>query len=825
MSRLFGTREIALGSKMQGVLMKRGAESVEVLQEKPPWENDIDVKDPQLLGSVRKSSSTPFWVWIALVLSVLVFVAGLVCIILAVSSGSSSCSRSSSSGNPKTDVCSFSEEAKRGKLPEFLKKVQTDYYALNPNKVSFQPDIQYRTEHVKNRYFPYNPDPTQLKRKTDRALELFREIKSVQFDENKMKPREVKSLAQVKHFLQHTFGVPYAENYYAGDWLLGPDLFCWQPICSLSYEINAYAHYVKPKTYDDVQKLTDVIRKHKRPIDRYRENVELGVKSGMVRTVIDCQAGVDALKESYRQLSLAGNSEGILREWFAKGYLNPLYLLHLDDGVDVEWRKQHHGKSVNMSIQEALKEGVGQPLLDLINYLDIEHKSHCLPNDLASGLSNLPVDYVYINGTPDKNQPTNKTLPTGETLNGTESYKMILSYFTTTDISPEEILAEGERQLKFFYDEVIDIAKRYTSKTNESEAIQAFRKILNSTTMWHNNGSFPKNESDSNAFKKCVSPETAAKYCPVRWEAVNRWAHFCEQVMGMLYPKITNIFYFTGPKITAPNCPIQMLPHYNPSNGAQFFQPSDAACSQPAYFGLPFFLKDFGPIFQEWSVTGHESRPGHHTQVQGHVEHFADKCGGVPAWLDESTYYTAFTEGWGLYSENPVLSDDTDTYKDNLLQKYGMAKWQTWRAVRLIVDTGLHSRGLSRTQALKMFEQYAWDTSDFAIKEVTRYQSDPGQATAYMLGRLALIQLRNKTEAALGKKFSLQDFHYQVLSQGSAPLSFLQSHIDRYIKCATGVLDKDECTYILQPMKTVKTAKAKTPVREMPPTPARRHYI
>lgn len=58
------------------------------------------------------------------------------------------------------------------------------------------------------------------------------------------------------------------------------------------------------------------------------------------------------------------------------------------------------------------------------------------------------------------------------------------------------------------------------------------------------------------------------------------------------------------------------------------------------------------------------------------MEHFADECGGVPAWLDKHTYYTAFTEGWGLYSENPILSDDTDTYKDNLLQKYGMAKWQ-----------------------------------------------------------------------------------------------------------------------------------------------------
>lgn len=556
-----------------------------------------------------------------------------------------------------------------------------------------------------------------------------------------------------------------------------------------------------------------------------RQNVELGVKSGMVRTVVDCQAGVDALKESFKQISLAGKSEGIIKEWFASGYLNHLYLSKLAAGVNDQWSENHQGKNVTVSIREALEEGVAQPLLDLINYLDVEHKIHCLPNDLASGLSNLPVDFVYINGTPDKSQPTNKTLPSGERLNGTESYKLILSYFTTTDILPDEILAEGETQLKFFYKEVIDIAKKYTNKTVESEAIQAFRQVLNSSDMWHNKGPFPENESDANAFKKCISPDAAAKYCPVRWEAVNRWARYCQQVMGMLYPKITNIFYFTGSKITAPNCPIEMLPHFNPSNGAQFFRQSDAACSKPTYFGLPFFLKDFGPVFQEWSVTGHESRPGHHTQVQGHVEHFADKCGGVPGWLDKNTYYTAFTEGWGLYSENPVLSDDTDTYKDNLLQKYGMAKWQTWRAVRLIVDTGLHSRGLNRTQALKMFETFAWDTSDFAVKEVTRYQSDPGQATAYMLGRLELMKLREKAETALGEKFSLQEFHYQVLSQGSAPLSFLQSHIDRYIKCVTKVLSKEECSYVLQVVKTTKDAKAKTSEKQMPPKPERLHYI
>lgn len=124
-----------------------------------------------------------------------------------------------------------------------------------------------------------------------------------------------------------------------------------------------------------------------------------------------------------------------------------------------------------------------------------------------------------------------------------------------------------------------------------------------------------------------------------------------------------------------------------------------------------------------------------------------------------------------------------------------------------------------------MFEKYAWDTSDFAVKEVTRYQSDPGQATAYMLGRLALIHLRNKTEKALGKKFSLQDFHYQVLSQGSAPLSFLQTHIDRYIKCVKKELGEEDCSYVLKPVKLDKTAKAKASAKQMPPMPERRHYV
>lgn len=92
---------------------------------------------------------------------------------------------------------------------------------------------------------------------------------------------------------------------------------------------------------------------------------------------------------------------------------------------------------------------------------------------------------------------------------------------------------------------------------------------------------------------------------------------YFEKVMSIIYPKLSTLFYFNGDQNTVPNCPIEMEPHYNPSNGAQYFAKSDGACSSTTRYGMPFFLEKYGPKFQEWSLTGHEGRPGHHTQYQG----------------------------------------------------------------------------------------------------------------------------------------------------------------------------------------------------------------
>ena len=123
---------------------------------------------------------------------------------------------------------------------------------------------------------------------------------------------------------------------------------------------------------------------------------------------------------------------------------------------------------------------------------------------------------------------------------------------------------------------------------------------------------------------------------------------------------------------------------------------------------------------------------------------------------------------------------------------------QVWRALRLIVDSGLHYQGFSRQKALKFFADYAWDKSGEALREVTRYQSAPGQATAYMIGQQHIKKLREYAKNNLKDKFNLRDFHYHLLSQGSSPLSYLEESIETYVKCVKNE-DAAGCYEILNP--------------------------
>ncbi|XP_029193183.2 uncharacterized protein LOC114959365 [Acropora millepora] len=722
------------------------------------------------------------------------------------------CSRPTSA--PTETRCAFSDEAQRTGLLEFLSRVKNTYYKLHPYDVYYDPDVT--TSRMKEEYVAYDPTPSVIKKRTDAALDLLKEISNKSIDTDKLKPRERKSLAQVKHYLKHIFGQPYDVNYYTGDWMLGPNLFRWQEICFHGYGIyNGIGLHHQPHNLSDVNLIETKLKTHKEGILQYIENVKMGVKSGMVRSVEGCKAGLNTISRAYLSISLRKET-GVLQEWYVAPLLNADFYANITVEMDNQWKSTHAGKDVKETIKEWLVKYIGEPINEMLRYLKLEHSRHCVPSNVSSGLATLPLKYIWFDGQSNMSFPTTQTLPTGERLNGPWAYSQILSYFTTNQMTPLEVHELGKKQLDILYPKILEVVREVTGETNNVRAVEKFREKLNSSENYFNSEPFPKDESDEEAHKKCSDIEGAKKYCPKRWAAMELWFSESRKVMSFLETKTTPFFYFSGGKATTPSCPVDMLPNLDPLIGAQSYTPSDANCSSSAKYYLPFFLENLGPRFSEWTVTAHEARPGHHTQVQGNIEHFRDSCGDVIEWLDlNATIYRAFTEGWAVYAENPLIAQYSDTYTNEPMQKFGMLKWQVWRALRLIVDTGLHYVGMSREQALKYFSDYAWDDTDLAKKEVTRYQSNPGQATTYMIGQLEIEKARKYASEQLGDEFSLRDFHYQVVKEGSSPLAYLTEHVEKYVACVKDTT-KEGCDVILQPPKKTESTAARTKTARWP---------
>jgi uncharacterized protein (DUF885 family) len=168
----------------------------------------------------------------------------------------------------------------------------------------------------------------------------------------------------------------------------------------------------------------------------------------------------------------------------------------------------------------------------------------------------------------------------------------------------------------------------------------------------------------------------------------------------------------------------------------------------------------------------HEGAPGHHFQIS-----LAQENDALPSFMRFGGN-TAYSEGWGLYAE--TLGYDMGVFKDPY-QRFGTLSDEMMRAMRLVVDTGIHSKGWTREQAIK----YMMDHSDMreteTVAEVERYIAIPSQALAYKTGAMTIQRLRRKAEAELGNKFDVREFHAQVLMTGSLPLAILEQKIDRWI--------------------------------------------
>ena len=208
------------------------------------------------------------------------------------------------------------------------------------------------------------------------------------------------------------------------------------------------------------------------------------------------------------------------------------------------------------------------------------------------------------------------------------------------------------------------------------------------------------------------------------------------------------------------------------SAGKAFYQSPAIDGSRPGIYYANLYDMSAMPTYQMEALAYHEGIPGHHMQRA-----ITQELKGIPDFQKYASF-TAYTEGWGLYTEE--LGKDMGFYQDPY-SDFGRLAMELWRACRLVVDTGLHAKRWTREEAIEYLVDNTPNARYDAVKAIERYIAMPGQATAYMIGKLKIMELRDKSRAALGDKFDIRGFHDEVLKDGPVPLSLLESKIDAWI--------------------------------------------
>ena len=320
----------------------------------------------------------------------------------------------------------------------------------------------------------------------------------------------------------------------------------------------------------------------------------------------------------------------------------------------------------------------------------------------------------------------------GDVPGGKEHYEYLAKYFTTTNLTPDEIHQIGLDEIERIRKEMNEIIKQ----VNWDGDFNSFLNYLRTSPRFY----YDNSEDLFNAYlimSKTIDP---------------------------LLTKIFKVF---------PRAPYGVIPIPDESapftTTAYYNSPSPG---RPGYFYANLYKPESRPKYEIPVLTVHEAVPGHHFQIS-----IAQELENVPSFRKYQGI-TAFVEGWGLYSEE--LGEFMGIY-DDPYDKFGQLTYDMWRAIRLVVDTGMHYKGWSRDEAVNLFIENSAKSILDINNEVDRYIAWPGQALAYKIGQLKILELRNKAERLLGEKYDIKDFHHEVLKRGSLPLDLLEYYIDEWI--------------------------------------------
>ena len=218
---------------------------------------------------------------------------------------------------------------------------------------------------------------------------------------------------------------------------------------------------------------------------------------------------------------------------------------------------------------------------------------------------------------------------------------------------------------------------------------------------------------------------------------------------------------------------VSTIPSYaSPSQTTAYYQQGSPEAHRAGLFTVNTYKLEMRPMWEMEALTIHEAVPGHHLQIA-----LSQELEGIPEFRRYGGY-TAFVEGWALYSES--LGAELGMYRDPYA-KFGQLTYEMWRAIRLVLDPGIHSMGWTRQQAIDYFKANSAKTEQDIIQEVDRYIVWPGQALAYKSGELKIKELRAFAERELGSRFDIRAFHDEVLSQGGLPLDVLDARIRAWV--------------------------------------------
>lgn len=323
--------------------------------------------------------------------------------------------------------------------------------------------------------------------------------------------------------------------------------------------------------------------------------------------------------------------------------------------------------------------------------------------------------------------------------NGAEQYAALLRYYTTTPMNAEQIHTLGLQQVERIHDEMRGIMKQ----VGFTGTLQQF---------------FEKMRTDQAHYLPNTAEGKQAYL--TQTEAANR-------AMEALLPAWFN----TLPKSPLVVKPVE--PFREKSAGKAFYQRPAPDGSRPGTYYVNLYDMADMPATEIEALFYHEGIPGHHLQLAVQTE-LGDS---VPPFRRFGGF-TAYTEGWGLYAER--LGKDMGQYKDPY-RDFGRLQLELHRAIRLVVDSGLHHKRWSREQAIEYVEDNSADAPGGIVKAIERYIVYPGQATAYMVGKLKIEELRERARAELGDRFDIKGFHDAVLLSGPVPLEILERNVDEWI--------------------------------------------